>query len=88
MTLEVRSLRTATFTTWSSTVTRGVTLPRNRRFPFLLSRAVHGTWFTWLDVGSALQPFGEALGESAEARTEVAVGRTGHMACLMNLPIA
>jgi hypothetical protein len=32
-------------------------LARNRRFPFLLSRVVHATWFTWLDVGSALQAF-------------------------------
>jgi hypothetical protein len=33
-----------------------------------------------LMLGRPFRPFGEALGESAEARPEVAVGRTGHMA--------
>ena len=35
MILEADPSGTATFTTWSSMPTRGATLPRNRRFPFL-----------------------------------------------------
>jgi hypothetical protein len=58
MTFEVRSAGTTIFTAWSSRQTRGVTLPRNRRFSFLAaSAALALSMPLGLILGRALQTF-------------------------------